>query len=78
MLIDEFNVDDTDTDNGNVAVVIVVVMAVAGVEEGKEDGSRPAQTTIDPSPPSAGREKKPRKAVCMASVASTLVLEDGT
>ena len=79
MLIDGSNVDDTDTDNGDVAVVIVVVVVVvAGVEEGKEDGSRPAQTTIDPSPPSGGKEKKPRKAVCMASVASTLVLEDGT
>ena len=75
------NVDDAD--NSDVAVVTavaVLVVVVAGVEEGKEDGSRPAQTTIDPSPPSGGKEKKPRKAVCMASVASTLVLvlEDGT
>ena len=60
--------------------IVSVVVVVAGVDEGKEDGSRPAQTTMDPSPPSGGREKKPRKAVCMASVASTLVLvlEDGT
>ena len=79
MLIDGSNIDDADTDNGDVAVVIVVVVVVAGVDEGKEDGSRPAQTTMDPSPPSGGKEKKPRKAVCMASVASTLVLvlEDG-
>ena len=80
MCITGSSVDDADADNGDVAVVTaVVVVVVAGVEEGKEDGSRPAQTTIDPSPPSGGKEKKLRKAVCMASVASTLVLvlEDG-
>ena len=80
MLIDGSNVDDADADNSDVAVVtavaVLVVVVVAGVDDWKEDGSRPAQTTIDPSPPSGGKEKKPRKAVCMASVASTLVLED--